>query len=199
MESEPNPVIGRRGSYAKGVARRREILDRAIEVFAERGADGTSLRRIAEAIGVSHATLLHYFDSREQLLVAVYEHAESLRTADDDPDATAVEVMVDAATRNVGVPGMVQLYSTLVATAIEEPAGESKEFFTRRFELVRAETARRLREEQSAGTVRDDIDADTLAAMLVAVSDGLQTQWLLDADIDLRDTLSLFSALLAPR
>jgi len=199
MESELNPVIGRRGSYAKGVARRREILDRAIEVFAERGADGTSLRRIAEAIGVSHATLLHYFDSREQLLVAVYEHAESLRTADDDPDATAVEVMVDAATRNVGVPGMVQLYSTLVATAIEEPAGESKEFFTRRFELVRAETARRLREEQSAGTVRDDIDADTLAAMLVAVSDGLQTQWLLDADIDLRDTLSLFSALLAPR
>src|SRR5690606_20086064 len=138
MESEPNPVIGRRGSYAKGVARRQEILDRAIEVFAERGADGTSLRRIAEAIGVSHATLLHYFDSREQLLVAVYEHAEHLRGAPDERNQTAVEIMATAATANVGVPGLVQLYSTLVATAIEEPAGESKEFFTRRFEVVRA-------------------------------------------------------------
>lgn len=199
MDSDPESVIGRRGSYAKGVARRKEILDRAIEVFAERGADGTSLRRIAEAIGVSHATLLHYFDSREQLLVAVYDHAEQLRSVTDDPDASAVEVMVDAATRNVGVPGMVQLYSTLVATAIEEPAGEAKDFFTRRFDVVRAESARRLREEQAAGRVRDDIDADTLAAMLVAVSDGLQTQWLLDPAIDLRETLSLFSALLAPR
>ncbi|MGO1855018.1 MAG: helix-turn-helix domain-containing protein, partial [Microbacterium sp.] len=69
MESES--VIGRQGAHAKGVARRQEILDRAIDVFRERGADGTSLRRIAEAIGVSHAALLHYFDSREQLLVAV--------------------------------------------------------------------------------------------------------------------------------
>jgi AcrR family transcriptional regulator len=50
-------------------------------VFRERGADGTSLRRIAEAIGVSHAALLHYFDSREQLLVAVYAHAEIQRNA----------------------------------------------------------------------------------------------------------------------
>ena len=74
--------IGRQGSYSKGIARRREILDRAIEVFRDRGADGTSLRRIAEAIGVSHGALLHYFSSREELLVAVYEHAERRRDLD---------------------------------------------------------------------------------------------------------------------
>lgn len=199
MENEPKSVIGRRGSYAKGVARRQEILDRAIEVFAERGADGTSLRRIAEAIGVSHATLLHYFDSREQLLVAVYEHAESLRRAPEDLEQSSVDVMVAAATENVGVPGLVQLYSTLVATAIEEPAGESKEFFTRRFERVRTDMAQRLRDEQAAGTVRDDIDAETLATMLIALSDGVQTQWLLDPSIDLRDTLSRATALIAAR
>ena len=71
--------IGRAGSYSKGIARRQEILDRAIGVFRERGADGTSLRRIAGAIGVSHGALLHYFSSREELLVAVYEHAERRR------------------------------------------------------------------------------------------------------------------------
>ena len=79
MTSEENPsqrVIGHAGSYEKGVARRQEILERAAQVFRERGADGTSLRRIAAMIGVSHAALLHYFDSREQLLVAVYEHEE---------------------------------------------------------------------------------------------------------------------------
>ena len=65
MGQDDEGVIGRRGSQPKGVARRQEILDRAIEVFRERGAHGTSLRKIAEAIGVSHAALLHYFDSRD--------------------------------------------------------------------------------------------------------------------------------------
>ena len=54
MTSEENPsqrVIGHAGSYEKGVARRQEILERAAQVFRERGADGTSLRRIAAKIG----------------------------------------------------------------------------------------------------------------------------------------------------
>ena len=49
-----------RGSYAKGIARRQEILDSAIEVFAQRGAGRTSLRAIAEEVGVTHAALIHH-------------------------------------------------------------------------------------------------------------------------------------------
>ncbi|MGO3885453.1 MAG: TetR/AcrR family transcriptional regulator [Mycetocola sp.] len=199
MTSDAPDVIGRSGSYAKGVARRREILDRAIEVFTERGADGTSLRRIAQALGVSHAALLHYFDSREQLLVAVYEHAETRR--DDDADhprpERAVDVMVDAAVQNVEVPGLVQLYSTLVAAALETDSVVSKDYFTSRFERVRATLSSELRRDQEAGLVRTDVDASDMAALIVAASDGLQIQWLLDPSIGLGDTLRAFSTLLA--
>lgn len=69
------PISRPRGAYAKGIARRQEILDRAIEVFAERGADRTSLRAIAREVGVTHAALTHYFGSLEELLVAVYEES----------------------------------------------------------------------------------------------------------------------------
>ena len=110
----------RRGSYAKGLVRRQQILDRAIEVFAERGAERTSLRSIADAIGVSHGALTHYFTSREQLLVEVYRASE--RRADETsphPEGTsAVGVMTESARRNRTVPGLVQLYSTLVAAAL---------------------------------------------------------------------------------
>jgi len=107
----------RRGAYDKGVRRRREILDRAIEVFAARGAEGTSLRAIGEAIGVSHAALKHYFASREELLIEVYRAAEERSIVEDPPppEATVVGLMTHAARRNHGVPGLVQLYSTLVA------------------------------------------------------------------------------------
>jgi TetR/AcrR family transcriptional regulator, transcriptional repressor of aconitase len=194
------PVIGRPGSYAKGVARRQEILDRAIEVFAERGRYGTSLRSIAQAIGVSHAALLHYFDSREQLLLAVYEHAESKR--DTDPDApeaaSAVDVMLRAATANARVPGLVELYSTLVAASLEAGNAAGRAHFTERFDRVRRELADRLRGEQARGEIRADVDPDQIAALIVAASDGLQIQWLLEPSVRLRETLGALATLLRP-
>ncbi|MGP9538353.1 TetR/AcrR family transcriptional regulator [Brachybacterium sp. AOP43-C2-M15] len=192
--------IGRAGSYSKGIARRREILDRAIEVFRDRGADGTSLRRIAQTIGVSHGALLHYFSSREELLVAVYEHAERRRhigRADGERERS-VDVMANAALANLEVPGLVQLYSTLVATSIEAESGPAKKYFTDRFERVRADLERRLREDQASGIVRGDVDPARTAALIVAASDGLQIQWLLEPTIALQESLETFAVLLAP-
>lgn len=192
--------IGRAGSYSKGIARRQEILDRAIEVFRERGADGTSLRRIAESLGISHGALLHYFSSREELLVAVYEHAENRPDPErgDRGQERSVEVMANAALSNLKVPGLVQLYSTLVATALEVEAGPAKEYFTARFERVRDNLERKLREDQEAGLVRGDVDPARTAALIVAASDGLQIQWLLEPSIELKETLETFAVLLAP-
>ena len=198
MGNEDAGLIGRRGLYAKGVARRQEILDRAIEVFAQRGTHGTSLRSIAQAIGVSHAALLHYFDSREQLLLAVYEHAE--RKRDSDPEAPrptdAVDVMVSAASANVQVPGLVELYSGLVAASLEEGGSAGRSYFTQRFDRIRRELAERLRAEQETGRIRADVDPEQVAALIVAASDGLQIQWLLDPSIPLEETLGVLSVLL---
>lgn len=202
MTTEDEPAgsrrIGRAGSYSKGIARRQEILDRAIEVFRERGADGTSLRRIAEAIGISHGALLHYFSSREELLVAVYEHAEHRRDLDKAPAGErSAEVMANAALANLEVPGLVQLYSTLLATSLEAEAGPAKEYFTARFERVRGSLEAKLREDQADGLVRADIDPARTAALVVAASDGLQIQWLLEPSIELQQTLETFAVLLA--
>ena len=120
--SEPAEPSRQRGTYAKGIARRQEILDRAIEVFAERGADRTSLRAIAREVGVTHAALTHYFGSLEELLVAVHEESTVPARQPSAPaeDATPVEMMIESARINRAIPGLVQLYSTLVATALEE-------------------------------------------------------------------------------
>ena len=197
-EKRARPVIGRAGSYEKGVARRQEILERAAEVFRERGADGTSLRRIATAIGVSHAALLHYFDSREQLLVAVYERAEGQRDTSGDAAESALDVLVKAAMINVGVPGMVELYTSLVAASLAAEGTPSNEFFSARFARIRDELTQRLTAEQAAGRLRGDVEPADMAALLIAASDGLQIQWLLEPSVQLERTLETFSILLAP-
>ena len=188
----------RRGAYDKGVRRRREILDRAIEVFAARGAEGTSLRAIGEAIGVSHAALKHYFASREELLIEVYHAAEQRSIADDPPppDVSVVGLMTHAARRNHGVPGLVQLYSTLVAGALEVGREPSREYFGRRFAELRRFLTERIEAEQRDGRIRTDITPEAAAALIIAASDGLQTQWLLDPGVDIEKSLELLESLL---
>ncbi len=197
MEASEDAVIGRRGLQPKGVSRRQEILDRAIEVFRERGADGTSLRRIAEAIGVSHAALLHYFDSREQLLVAVYAHAEQERSkAAGQPAPEGLETLTQAAVNNVDVPGLVQLYTTLLAASLEAKNEVGREFFSSRFERLRTNLTATFQAQQAAGEIRTDVPAADLAALIIAASDGLQIQWLLEPSIGLSATLETFGKLI---
>ena len=190
----------RRGAYAKGIARRQEILDRAIEVFAERGSDRTSLRAIAREVGVTHAALTHYFGSLEELLVAVYQesYAPGRQPAPPAPDATPVEMMIESARTNRAVPGLVQLYSTLVASALEEGHPAARAFATDRYARLRDSLADTVRQQQEQGRIRGDVDPDAVAALVVAASDGLQTQWLLDDTAPQHEALALLDRLLRP-
>jgi AcrR family transcriptional regulator len=184
-------------SYAKGVARRQEILDRAIEVFADKGAEGTSLRAIAEKIGVSHAALLHYFGSREELLVEVLREGER-RSFDPDQRRQVVGMMVRAAERNVTIPGFVALYTMLLAGSLEADKRYSREFFSARFARIREELEGLIREGQDEGTIRRGIEPAAMAALVIAASDGLQIQWLLEPTVDIARSLTLLETILQP-
>jgi len=72
--------------------RRAELLDALIDAFANGGIGGRSLREIAEAVGTSHRMLLHYFVSRDEMMLSIVEEVERRQTAmfDDLPSDPAV-------------------------------------------------------------------------------------------------------------
>ncbi len=199
---EDEPAPNRPRSYAKGVARRQEILDRAIEVFADKGAEGTSLRAIAEKIGVSHAALLHYFGSREELLVEVLREGERRHSTYGRDDARVkdqvVGGMVRAAERNVTIPGFVSLYTSLLAGSLEPDKQYSREFFSARFARLRERLAELISIGQEEGSIRRGVEPEAMAALVIAASDGLQTQWLLEPTVDIAKSLELLERILEP-
>lgn len=75
------------------------ILDAAVRLYAHTGPDGSSLRAVAEAAGLTHALVQRYFGSKTGLVAAVEAHlATTLTTAitptgdlgvDPSPDADA--------------------------------------------------------------------------------------------------------------
>ena len=60
--------------------RRAELLNSLVDAYADGGIGGRSLREVAEAVGTSHRMLLHYFGSRDDLLVAIVEEVERRQT-----------------------------------------------------------------------------------------------------------------------
>ena len=73
--------MAQRGSYAKGVAKREEILATALEVIAREGYRGASVKVLAEAVGLSQAGLLHYFDSKDELFTEILRKRDDLDLA----------------------------------------------------------------------------------------------------------------------
>lgn len=53
--------------------RRNQLIDTALELFAERGLDNTTIKDLSVKAGVAQGLIYHYFDSKEDLLRAVVE------------------------------------------------------------------------------------------------------------------------------
>ena len=68
--------------------RRAHLLDAAAKLFSERGFHATSMRDIAKAVGMLSGSIYYHFESKDEMLLAVYE--EGVRRV-----ATAVEQAVE--------------------------------------------------------------------------------------------------------
>ena len=66
------PDVARTAPAAASNDTRQRILDVALDLFIEQGFDGTSLRQIAEQLGVTKAALYYHFESKDDILMALH-------------------------------------------------------------------------------------------------------------------------------
>lgn len=197
--------MAQRGSYAKGVAKREEILSRALEVIAREGYRGASVKELAEAVGLSQAGLLHYFDSKEELFTEILRKrdeldAESFAPAGAAPDFAALDVRTGylrVIRHNAEVPGLVQLFSRMAVDAAD-PEHPAHRYFVQRGDTLRRTFAEALAARQADGRLAPDVDPETLARIFQAVADGMQLQWMLEPEVDMAATVEALFAALSP-
>lgn len=196
-------------SRPETVARRREIVKAAEEIFGSKGYANGTLGDIAEQVGMTHAGILHHFGSKDQLLLEVLEYRDETDVADlvDKHIPDGIELfrhLVRTAFANARRAGIVQAFVVLSAESVTDnhPAHA---FFLGRYQTLRAEVAHAfvaMCEEQ--GVDAPDTIQDAAAAIL-ATMDGLQVQWLLNPEsVDLGRTTAfaieaIVSAVLRPQ
>lgn len=188
----------KRGTYAKTEQFRQDVVDAALRIVAERGFDAATLQLIADEVGRSKPGLLHHFGSREGLMLAIVQHRDEVNRR-LFPPGPGFQASLDLVAHNASVPGLIALFVVTAALAAADPAGtERRTFFTERYARTRDGFARRVVREQAEGRLRADIPAEVAASLIIATMDGLQTQWLLDPDLDMAEHLRALITLLEP-
>lgn len=171
------------GASAKGAARREEILQGLIEKLRAQELRNPALREIGRALGIEPAHILYYFSSREELLQQVIMRWDEDARRAASVDGDRLSNFVQQVRRNVALPGILHLYFTFAAEAVD-PAHPAHDFFRDRFVAVTEVLAEHIRAEQAQGTMSPAIDPVSKARQLIALSDGLQLQSLVDPTVD---------------
>ena len=181
--------------------RREEILQEASKLFGIHGFRGTSLALIAEAVDLTEPGLLHYFPSKVILLQSVLAYRDQqdekkyteLFQLDNYSQLDIFKALEDLVAENENRPGLVRLFTVLVGESIREDH-PSHEYFVNRYEQIREAFKGYLSDVQQ---ISPDVDIDQLSALVFAVMDGLQIQWLLDPEnVSMSETFSLFSKIM---
>ncbi|MFI6948069.1 TetR/AcrR family transcriptional regulator [Streptomyces sp. NPDC050422] len=189
--------MAKRGPYEKGEAKRSEILHAALEIFAAEGYRGTSLRKVAAKCNLSLPGLMHYFDSKEDLLTQVLrmrdETARVRQVERDDPKSYREIIREGAKT-----PGLVELFVSMAAAA-SDPAHPAHAHFAERYPVLRERVADFVRARADEGRINTSIPPERLAVLFIAVADGIQLQWLIDRSTDMEQPIEDLMRILDPR
>ncbi|MFI6353342.1 TetR/AcrR family transcriptional regulator [Streptomyces sp. NPDC050743] len=94
------------------------ILDRARELFAEKGFDRTTIRAVATAAGVDPALVMQYFGSKRELFTRAVQTVPAL------PAATDADALVDQllATLGLKLGGLPEGTLAMMRSMLTDPA-----------------------------------------------------------------------------
>lgn len=186
MTSTGTPTAGaRRRGYATGEAAREKILDAATDAFSERGFRGASLAEIGRAAGMTQQGVLYHFPTKARLLAAVLEERDKrdMRSWHDDQlvGIGVLDAWDATVERNVRLYGLVRLAHVLTAEVAgdEHPA---RDYFVDHFSFGFDMLLAAFQAGVERGELRTDVDYAVVARQIIAMSEGLETQWLVDPD-----------------
>jgi AcrR family transcriptional regulator len=156
--------------------RRREVIDAVSALIADHGIEGTSMRQLAEAAGLSTGTINHYFRNKRGLVIAAMDAVYAL-PADWDryrdlPAPDQLRRMVD--TFVLDAPRRRQWWKfwlEYMAHAGRDP--ELRARHEERYTRQRRFYARLVRAGIEAGHLRADLDPEQVADAFLGLANGL--------------------------
>jgi AcrR family transcriptional regulator len=204
------PVNAAAGATVVGATdrtRREQILDAALELFAESGSRGTSVAAVAARVGITDAGVLYHFRTKEELLLGVLRHFDSsVEEGLADTGARGIDLLRLVRGWGAGMEKRPEISSLLVVLSAEHLTTDSpaRRYIQQRYRHVLDRYTAAFATAAVVGDLRADLNPVHEASALVAHLDGIRLQWfLLDRSFSMADSVRTYVdttlARLAPR
>lgn len=175
------------------------IVEAANLWFAKNGYYGAKMSDIAEAAGLTLPGLLHHYANKEELLVAVLESRDQQNQEffeqlfQQSNEKNILDTLTKLVQYNQNNPELVKMFTLLASESIDADH-PGHEYFLQRYRYFRLQYLALLKDAQTKGKIKPDINVELLGTMVMAMMDGLQLQWLLDPEhVDMTKTFEEFS------
>lgn len=173
----------------QGEQTRKTIIDVTTRLFASRGYAGTSLDLIAKEARTSKSSIFWHFQNKEDLLFTVVDRAMSeweakagteILAQPDPPRQLAKLIDLYRELAQDRPDTLRLLLGLLLETA--DANEDVKRRFQRMYQGYRTSIQIVIEEGAAAGFFDKSVPSEHLAAMTLAIFDGLFVQWFLDPD-----------------
>ena len=172
--------------------KRKQILDAAIRVFADRGYHGARVGDIAEHAGVAHGLLYHYFASKEEVLRVIFRENwgeliarfRAVEAADEPADdkLEGIAKILLRTWRNDPALVTVMVRDFARSEQIQSRVEEVGEAFAIVEQIIR--------EGQASGVFRKEVDARLASWIVYGGLEEILTGWVLGQLPDGEDTVA---------
>jgi TetR/AcrR family transcriptional regulator, fatty acid metabolism regulator protein len=172
------------GGRTRGAGDKRErILDAAVRVFAKKGFYATRVSEIAAAAGVADGTIYLYFESKDALLVSLFEdRVERLLAfvAAELPRApTALQKLRRIIELQLGLIEGERDLAEVLTVILRQSTKLMKEHAVPKFTAYLDSIARVVAEGQASGELRADLSPHLAARAIFGALDGITMTWAL--------------------
>ena len=182
--------------------KRSEIRDAALEIFARKGFENTTVQEIADKANISKGTIYLYFKTKEDILDAASQEilqqleedilgaAEGLTDPFDKLSALISEAL------NI-TPEFEQIFTVHMEIRLFHLRNKAYEKVIRHLKRTLAKfrtiVSEIIEQGRNQGVFRIDVDAEALAICLLGIVDGIVMQYLHDkSDFSIQDVRDEF-------
>lgn len=176
-----------------------ELLESALQLFRQKGYHATSMQDIADTMGLRKASLYHYIDAKEDLLVAIYrrtiaEYTERIRTISEGPGtarrrlARAIQAHLESIISHADMFAVYLSESRSLPPAHQEAVRQASRDYRRRFEDI-------IREGVATGEFKP-VDPHVAALLILGACNWLPQWYSSDGKMSTEEITGLFTEIL---
>ncbi len=184
---------GGRMQTDKQKAKRKQIIDAAINCFAEKGFHATSTAEICKAAGMSPGNLFHYYPSKVSIIEAIAIedqcYFEQILNSIKETDS-AIESVILVMSRLLELyndPTYVRISIEIFAEASRSP--EINRIFAENDKKLKDRLTSIILDGVTSGEIDSQLDATNTVSWLMIIADGSIGRYLIDPNFDWQNSL----------